>query len=64
MNTFENIMENGKEQMLHFSYYFQIHDISKVPKGVIMELRVKISNGIFRTYCINMFGRIHQYEKR
>ena len=37
--TFENIMENGafapKEQMLHFSY-FQIHDISKVSKGIFM----------------------------
>ena len=33
LNTFENIMGNGaftpKEQMLHFPYYFQIHDISK-----------------------------------
>ena len=40
-NTFENIMENGafgpKEQMLHFPYYFQIHDISKASKGAIME---------------------------
>ena len=39
MNTFENIMENGafapKEQMLHFPKYFQIHDSSKVSKGVI-----------------------------
>ena len=30
-------MENGafapKEQMLHFPYYFQIHDISKASKG-------------------------------
>ena len=38
---FENIMENGafapKEQMLHFPYFFQIHDISKASKGVIME---------------------------
>ena len=34
-------MENGtfalKEQMLRFPLYFQIHDISKVSKGVIME---------------------------
>ena len=34
-------MENGafapKEQMIHFPYYFQIHDISKASKGVIME---------------------------
>ena len=34
-------MENGgfapKEQMLHFPQYFQIHDISKTSKGVIME---------------------------
>ena len=34
-------MENGafapKEQMLHFPYYFQTHDISKVSKDVIME---------------------------
>ena len=41
MNTFESIMENGAfallEQMLHFPYYFQIRDISKVSKGVIME---------------------------
>ena len=40
MNTFEYIMETGafapEEQMLHFSY-FQIHDISKASKGVIME---------------------------
>ena len=40
MNTFENNMENGafasKEQMLHFPLYFQIHDISKASKGVIM----------------------------
>ena len=26
-----------KEQMLHFPLYFQIHDISKASKGVIME---------------------------
>ena len=41
MNTFENIMENGafapKEQMPHFPFYFQKHDISKVSKDVIME---------------------------
>ena len=41
LNTFENIMENGafapKEQMLHFQYYFQICDISKASKEVIME---------------------------
>ena len=40
-NTFENIMENGAfallEQMLHFLYCFQIHDISKASKGAIME---------------------------
>ena len=40
LNTFEN-MENGafasKEQMLHFPQYFQKHDISKAPKGAIME---------------------------
>ena len=40
LNTFENIMENvaiaPNEQMLHFPY-FQIHDISKMSKGVIME---------------------------
>ena len=34
-------MENGafapREQMLHLLYYFQIHDISKASKGVIME---------------------------
>ena len=28
------------EQMLHFLQYFQIYDISKASKGVIMELRV------------------------
>ena len=27
--------------MLNFPYYFQIHDISKASKGVIMEERVK-----------------------
>ena len=41
LNTIENIMENGafapKEQMLHFSNYFQILDISKTSKGVITE---------------------------
>ena len=41
MNTFENIMKNGafapKEQMLHFTYYFPLHDISKTSKGAIME---------------------------
>ena len=41
LNTFENIMENGafapKEQMLYFLQYFQIYDISKASKGVIME---------------------------
>ena len=41
VNTFENIMENGrfatKEQILHFPSYFQIYDISKASKGVIME---------------------------
>ena len=45
MNTFENIMESGafdpKEQMLYFPKYFQIYDISKASKSVIMELRVK-----------------------
>ena len=34
-------MENGaiapKEQMLRFPYYFQIYDISKASKGVIVE---------------------------
>ena len=34
-------MENGafapKEQMLHFPLYFQIRDITKVPKCAIME---------------------------
>ena len=34
-------MENGafapKEQMLHFPKYFEIDDISKESKGVIME---------------------------
>ena len=33
-------MENGAfapQEMLHFPYFFQIHDISKVSKGVIME---------------------------
>ena len=34
-------MENGafaqKEQMLHFPEYFQIHDISKASKSIIME---------------------------
>ena len=30
LNIFENIMEN-------FPQYFQIHDISKASKGVIME---------------------------
>ena len=38
-------MGNGafalKEQMLHFPQYFEIHDISKVSKGVIMEYSVK-----------------------
>ena len=41
LNTFENIMENDAfgpmEQMLHFSSYFQIHDISKGSKGVFKE---------------------------
>ena len=41
LNTFENIMKNGVfaplEQMIHFPKYFQIHDISKVAKGIIME---------------------------
>ena len=41
LNTFENIMENGalppKEQMLDFPFYFQIHSISKVSKGIINE---------------------------
>ena len=40
LSTFENIMENGafapKEQMLNFPYYFQIDDISKASKGVIL----------------------------
>ena len=40
-------MENGafapKEQMLHFPY-FQIHDISKASKGVIMEYRVNCNH--------------------
>ena len=40
-------MENGTfaifEQMLDFPKYFQLHDISKASKGVIMEERVKIS---------------------
>ena len=39
--TFENIIENGafatNEQMLLFPKYLQIPDISKPPKGVIME---------------------------
>ena len=46
MNTFENIMENGafapKEQMLHFPYYFQIHDISKAllwSEGLLLQIR-------------------------
>ena len=26
--------------MLHFPYFFQIHDISKVSKGVIIKYRV------------------------
>ena len=38
-------MENGafapKEQMLHFPQLFQIHDISKLSKGIIMESRDK-----------------------
>ena len=42
-------MENGafapKEQMLHFPY-FQINDISKVSKDVIMEYRVKMAQQI------------------
>ena len=41
LNTFENIKESGtfarKEQMFHFSEFFQIHDISKASKGVIVE---------------------------
>ena len=41
LNSFKNIMKNGafapKEQMLHFPYYFQIHEISKASKGVTME---------------------------
>ena len=40
LNTFENIMENGafapKGQMLHSPWYFQIHDISKASKGIIL----------------------------
>ena len=40
LSTFENIMENGafapSEQMLHFPY-FQMYDISKASKGIIME---------------------------
>ena len=38
-------MENGafapKEQLLHFPWFFQIQDISKMSKGAIMEYRVK-----------------------
>ena len=41
MNTFKNIMKTGafapKEQMLHFSQYFQMHYIAKASKGVIMD---------------------------
>ena len=44
MNPFENIMENGasasKKQMLHFPWYFQIHNISKAllwSKGLIAD---------------------------
>ena len=42
LKTFENVMENEafapKEQMLHFPEQFQIHDVPKPSKGVIMEL--------------------------
>ena len=41
MTTFKKKME--KEQMLHFPYYFQILNISKASKGVIMEYRVNKS---------------------
>ena len=41
VNTFENIMENGafapKEQMIHFPKYFQVHDIPKALKGIVIE---------------------------
>ena len=48
-------MENGPfapmEQILHFPYYFQIYDISKVSKCIIMEKRVKclINYGLILT---------------
>ena len=39
-NTFENILENGafaqKEEMLHFLPHFQINDILKVSKRIIL----------------------------
>ena len=43
-------MENGafapKEQMLHFPYYFQIHDILKASKGA-MEKRIKLFINVY-----------------
>ena len=30
------------EHLLHFPYYFQMYDISKASKGVIMKLSVKL----------------------
>ena len=34
-------MENGafapKEQMIHFPKYFQVHDIPKALKGIVIE---------------------------
>ena len=45
MNTFEIIMDNEafapKEQMLHFPYYFQIHDISKAPKALLWSKGIR-----------------------
>ena len=54
-------MENGafapKEQMLHFPYYFQIHDISKASKGINIELRVKLASS-FLSEKANMQVRL------
>ena len=40
------------EQMIHFPYFFQIHDISKVLKGFSMRPRVKclLDVSLFRPY--------------
>ena len=51
-------MENGafapKEQMLHFPYFFQMHDISKTSKGVIMSKGLNICIGCSKNHLIEM----------